>query len=302
MNWPSVIKWSIAALPAALGILFNLVIGASNNNLTFDVSISLNYILLFSGLLLSVPLLAGLVLWEQQLKTRKKALARVKSEADTDRIRFLKRLHHELKNPLTAIHLNASYLKPEGTEQISTLASLQKQVERLITLTRDIRKVVEIDTFDLDTRRIDLPQLLKELMDLIEDHPEATDREIDLIVPQAPWPLPKISGDWDLILLAIYNLVENAIKFSQPGDGIEIRAREESKQVVIEIADTGPGINKEDLEYVWEELYRGSTTKSVTGSGLGLSLVKAIAERHSGTVSLDSRFGRGTVFSIALPV
>ena len=79
-----------------------------------------------------------------------------------------------------------------------------------------------------------------------------------MILPQAPWPLPNINGDPDLLLLAVHNLLDNAVKFTLPGDTIEIRAFEDANQIVIEIADTGPGIPGEEIILVWDELYRGT--------------------------------------------
>jgi two-component system OmpR family sensor kinase len=121
-------------------------------------------------------------------------------------------------------------------------------------------------------------------------------------VPRAPWPLPEIQGDWDLIFLAIYNLVSNALKFTHPGDTIEVRAFEDSRMVVIEVADTGPGIAEEEQKLVWEELYRAKATRGIPGSGLGLALVRAIVQRHQGRISLRSREAQGTVVSMRLPL
>lgn len=121
-------------------------------------------------------------------------------------------------------------------------------------------------------------------------------------IPQAPWPLPLVSGDPDLLLLVIHNLIDNALKFTRPGETIEVRAFEDANSVVVEVADTGPGIPEEELPYVWQELYRGAAARGVPGSGLGLALARAIVDRHGGKVSLRSRAGQGTVVSIRLPV
>jgi two-component system OmpR family sensor kinase len=104
-----------------------------------------------------------------------------------------------------------------------------------------------------------------------------------------------------MLLLAIHNLLENALKFSSPGDTVELRAFEDGQQIVIEVADTGPGIPEDEQPQVWEELYRGQSSRGIPGSGLGLSLVHAIIERHSGSVSLRSRLDQGTVFTLRLP-
>ena len=87
------------------------------------------------------------------------------------------------------------------------------------------------------------------------------------------------SGDYDLLILAIHNLLDNAIKFTHPGDTVEMRAFEDDANVVIEVADTGPGIPEGEISHVWEELYRGEGARGVPGSGLGLALSRAIVLR-----------------------
>ncbi|KAB2855248.1 MAG: sensor histidine kinase, partial [Anaerolineae bacterium] len=112
---------------------------------------------------------------------------------------------------------------------------------------------------------------------------------------------PKINGDRDLLFLATFNLLDNAIKYTRPGDTIELRAFESGPMVTIEIADTGPGIAEDELPYVWDELYRGHATRGVEGSGLGLTLVRAIIERHGGQTTIRSRAGQGTVVAVRVP-
>jgi two-component system OmpR family sensor kinase len=111
-----------------------------------------------------------------------------------------------------------------------------------------------------------------------------------------------VNGDPDLLFLAVHNLLTNAFKFTQPGDRIEVRALEDGAAVVIEVADTGPGIPGNEIPHVWEELYRGQGARGIPGSGLGLALVRAIVERHGGQVALRSRQGQGTVFTLRLPI
>lgn len=137
---------------------------------------------------------------------------------------------------------------------------------------------------------------------MIREQPAARHRDLSVDVPRAPWPLPQISGDWDLLSLAVVNLLDNAVKYTPPDGAIEVRVRETAGRILIEVADTGPGIAPEDLPQIWQELYRSASARSVPGSGLGLSLVRAVVERHHGTVLAESRMGRGTAVRIELPV
>ena len=146
-----------------------------------------------------------------------------------------------------------------------------------------------------------MAELLTDVVSAVEDQPSINDRQITLILPNAPWPLPNVEGDEDLILLAIHNLVDNATKFTAPGDTIEVRAFDDSDDIVVEIADTGLGIPETEIDRVWEELYRGEQARGIPGSGLGLPLVRSIIEKHGGSVELRSRPDQGTVFSVHLP-
>lgn len=221
-----------------------------------------------------------------------------------DRRRFLRRLDHELKNPLTAILAglaNLSVAQP-APDHAETLASVGAQVGRLRRLVAELRKLSELETRPLDRGPVAMTELLEDVFALAEDQAGAEARLLTLSIPRAPWPLPTISGDRDLLVLAIHNLLENALKFTEPGDTVEMRAFEDGANVVIEVADTGPGIPPEEVPHVWEELYRGEGARGVPGSGLGLALVRAIIARHDGQINLRSRPGEGTVFTVRLPV
>jgi two-component system OmpR family sensor kinase len=188
-----------------------------------------------------------------------------------------------------------------GSSNRETLASLEAQALRMSRLSSDLRKLADIEVRQLESLPVDIPALLQEAFRLAQEHPGASDRTLNLSLPRAPWPLPSIQGDADLLLMAVHNLLENALKFSRPGDTLELRAFEDGQEIVIEVADTGPGIPDEEQPHVWEELYRGKGGRGVSGSGLGLALVRAIVDRHQGSVGLRSRIDQGTVFTLRLP-
>ncbi len=235
--------------------------------------------------------------WAQ--RTRQQA----NSSAAEERRRFLRRLDHELKNPLTAIRAGLANLaeSPSDEARREALSSVETQALRLSRLSADLRKLAELEVRLVERSPVDIPALLHEAFRMTEEQPGAAERHLHLSIPQAPWPLPKVQGDPDLLLLAVHNLLDNALKFSRPGDTIELHAFEDDTDIVIEVADTGPGIPEEEQPHVWEELYRGEAGRGIPGSGLGLALVRAIAERHNGRVALRSRHGQGTIFTLRLP-
>jgi len=245
----------------------------------------------------------GLHLWLRRRLDR--TVETVQTQSANERRRFLRRLDHELKNPLTAIRAGLANLASAPNQDLQrseVIDSIDAQTLRLSRLAGDLRKLAELEIRPLELTRVDSASLLQEAFDLAESQPGAAGRSLRLVLPQAPWPLPNIQGDRDLLFLAVHNLLDNALKFSCLGNTIELRAFEDGSSIVVEVADTGPGIPDEEIDQVWEELYRGQGARSVPGSGLGLPLVRAIVTRHGGQVRLRSRAGQGTVVTLRLPV
>jgi signal transduction histidine kinase len=241
--------------------------------------------------------------WRRSERKRKNLVNLFQAQSAGERHEFLRRLDHELKNPLMAMRAGLANLN--GTEldspQHEIIDSVETQTLRLSRLLADLRKLAELEIRPLDCAPVELSELLQEVVMVSQERPDADERHITLTLPQAPWPLPPVPGDHDLLFVLFHNLLDNAIKFTQPGNKIELRAFEDGSSVVVEVADTGPGIPEEEVPLVWDELYRGENARGVPGSGIGLALVRAITERHAGWVSVRSRLGQGTVFTIHLP-
>jgi len=298
-------RLAVALLPLAGGVLAAVLlwnVDSLENPILYARADAGTVVLLF-GAILSLFAGAGLVLRAVTDRFRAQ-VADARAQATEERRRFVQRLDHELKNPLTAIRAGlANLCNDQGPSvQQEALSSVEAEVLRLSRLTADLRKLAELETRPLERAPVNLAELLREAVTLAEEQPGAEARTLTLILPQAPWPLPVVLGDWDLLFLAVYNLLDNAIKFTDPGDTVEVRAVEEGTFVIVEVADTGPGIPQDELERVWEELYRGQSARGIPGSGLGLALVRAVVERHGGQVSLRSRAGHGTVVRVRLPV
>jgi two-component system OmpR family sensor kinase len=259
--------------------------------------------------LLGTVVLAVVTLIRQRAAVATEAAVRdAAAEAAADRRRFLLRLDHELKNPLTAIRAGlanieqAEAMATAGTSAGAALASVSAQANRITRLLGDLRKLADLETQEIETAQVDLPSLLHEVEEAISAIPAASERVIRVSVPQAPWPLPLIEGDRDLLFIALQNLVANAVKFSAPGDTVEVRASEDGSWLLLEVADTGTGIPEDEIGEVWQELARGRAARSLPGTGIGLALVRVVVIRHGGQVAIRSRDGQGTVVSIRLPV
>lgn len=244
--------------------------------------------------------------WDQRhiARTRTMYADYLQMERDNRR-NFMRRLDHEIKNPLTGLRAALVNLKEEKTdeERQRAVGNANRAVERLIRLLTDLRKLSELEERTIERYPVEVPELLEDVITAAHVNPAYAGREINLLIPKVPSPFPTITGDPDLLLLAVYNLVENALKFTSAEDSIEVRAMEDGRAIVIEVADTGPGIPPDDLSKIFEELYRGSNARGTEGSGLGLALVNRIATLHGGGVGVRSSQvePRGTVFTLRLP-
>jgi two-component system OmpR family sensor kinase len=292
--------WFFLLLPAILGLLLKIAFerGWLTNSVAY-LRADLGTLALLLGFILTVLLFIiwGIFLWQDRQFIQE--FIDYQNTVAEERRQFLRRLDHELKNPLTAIQAGLVNLDSERNE--AALQSIRTQTNRLSRLVADLRKLADLETRPIDRAEVDLALVLEEAVAIVQEEPDSADRSINLSLPQAPWPLPKVQGDEDLLLLAQANLLNNAVKFSGPGDRVEVRAFEDSEMVIVEVADTGPGIPEAEVPFVWQELYRGHGARGVPGSGLGLALVRAITERHGGQVTIRSRVNQGTVVTMKLP-
>jgi two-component system OmpR family sensor kinase len=295
-----ILRWLPILAPAVLALIVSIIYNQSDlANPVLVLRMDLSVLLFVLGIILSA--LAGIGLWINDWIERRHVQTLI--EAAKERRKFLSRLDHELKNPLTAMLAGLANVRSNTSSQNQEEAihSIESQMSRMRTLVADLRKLADLETRSIELEATETTQILKDNYELIQDQPEAKARAWTLSIPQAPWPLPSILADRDLLFLAVHNLLDNAIKFSEAGDTIELRAYEDGTNVVIEVADTGPGIPDEELNQIWDELYRGEGARGIPGSGLGLALVRAIVARHNGKVNVRSRSGQGTVFSLEIP-
>jgi two-component system OmpR family sensor kinase len=259
-----------------------------------------------AGFLITLTLVL-LYLWDvRSVRQAKAMILEAMRDLEQNRRNFLRRLDHEIKNPLTG--LRAALVNMQETqaaeERQHAVENAGRAVTRLSRLLADLRKLSDLGERPIERAYVDVPDLLQDAVDAAHVLPAFDGREVSLLIPRVPSPFPSITGDRDLLVLAVYNLIENALKFTCAEDSVEVRASEDGQFVVIEVADSGVGIPPEDLPKVFEELYRGSNARSTEGSGLGLALVKRIIALHDGQINVRSSQAepRGTVFTIRLPV
>jgi len=239
-------------------------------------------------------------------KQVQRSIVESQRQAEEGRRRFLRRLDHEIKNPLTALRtalVNVRESQLEDERQRAT-ENAARAVGRMIRLLADLRKLSDLGERPLERLPVDVPDLLYEMVEAAKSLPAYQGREVNLLISKVPSPFPPVTGDRDLLALAVYNLVDNALKFTSKHEAVEVRALEDGRAIVIEVADSGPGIPSDELSKIFEELYRGLNARGIEGSGLGLALVQRIVELHGGQIQVRSSQDepRGTVFTLRLPV
>lgn len=288
----------IGLAPITLGLIASaLVTALVKPELVLDFRVGLGMLIFLFGTTASAVVL--LASW-----AHKRGRDRAFFQAQEDRRNFIRRLDHELKNPLTGLRAALANLSesssPDDREQASLNA--RRDVERLQRLLADLRKLSDLDEKPLECLPVQVPDILEEIVEAASSLPAYQGRSVSLLIANVP-PLPPVIGDRDLLGLALYNLIDNALKFTGPENAVQVRAREDGRSVVIEVADGGSGIPADDLPHIFEELYRGTNARGIPGSGLGLALAARIVDLHGGSLKVASHQGerQGTVFSIHLP-
>ncbi|GGA06287.1 sensor histidine kinase [Sediminivirga luteola] len=185
------------------------------------------------------------------------------------RNRMLIRLDHELKNPLTAVRTSGATLRElvrdptvSPQEIAASLDAMDAASRRVARLLADLRRLADVETRSIDFAPVDMETLVNQAVEDARTAPGAEGRTIVATVARAPWRLPPVAGEEDLLLSAVLNLLSNAVKYSGPEDVVEVRANEQvlgdHRWVVVEVADTGAGIPQSEQRAVFDELSRGT--------------------------------------------
>jgi two-component system, OmpR family, phosphate regulon sensor histidine kinase PhoR len=180
---------------------------------------------------------------------------------------------------------------------------LVEQSERLSLLIDNILDFAKLEEGrkKFDFQMMDIGLALQEIVSIIQDQVRHNDFVIKVEIEK---PLPAIKADRESITQAITNLIDNAIKYSGDARNLIVSAFVENQYLNITVKDFGIGIKKEEIDKIFERFYRGGDelTRTVKGSGLGLTLVKQIVEAHHGKVLVESEPGKGSMFTLTIPL
>jgi signal transduction histidine kinase len=220
---------------------------------------------------------------------------------------FLARATHELRTPLTNIRLFVEealeHCEKDPIATSKALNIINDETQRLDRTVAEVLSVSQIEAGSFEAKRDDV-HLDKLLWQIQADHEaQAKEKRITLEFDLPP-KLPVLQADRDKIALALHNLVGNALKYTLEGGRILVTAAVEKGQVNIAVSDTGLGIALDEVEKVFEKFYRSKDPQAakVTGSGLGLPIAREVARLHGGDVTLESELGKGSTFTLTLPI
>lgn len=227
---------------------------------------------------------------------------------DEMRREFIATVSHELRTPLTSIHGYAETLLEDDLENKELVKRFLKIIEeesarmtRLINDLLDLEKMEESEV-NFEMKDVDLCEVMEYVYKIIQ--PIAEENEVDLVVECED---VVVRGNKERLIQMLLNLVDNAVKYTSLKEKGEkkvwVRAYDTPDWVVVEVEDTGPGIPKESQSRIFEKFYRVDKARSrkMGGTGLGLTIVKTIVDKHGGRIEVESEINQGTVMRVLLP-
>lgn len=253
------------------------------------------YIVLFSIILL---LLIGIMVYIYRTILMKR---RIEEEANKAKLQFFTNISHELRTPLTLIADPVNYIIHDdnlNSQQRSMLQIVQRNVLVLTQLVSEILDFRKVQNGKMELRLSDfnLAESMKQWIKLFSASAQKKHIAISMDAPDTIM----LRADQDKIERICYNLLSNALKYTSEGGEISLMAKEEGGRVMISVTDNGCGISSDELPYIFDRFYQAKNAGR--GTGIGLAIVKAFTELHHGEVSATSIEGKGSTFTIHIPV
>ncbi|PYI49546.1 MAG: PAS domain-containing sensor histidine kinase, partial [Verrucomicrobia bacterium] len=221
---------------------------------------------------------------------------------------FVANVSHELRTPLSILrgYIETLLDSPETSrkELSRILGVMERHSKRLDLLAQDLLTLAQLESVNpnLQLGNVDLSNLFGEVVRDWEK--KLVPKQLSVIVDVPP-DLPTVPADRVRLQEALYNLLDNAVKYSPEHGEIRLTARQRDEEIVLSVRDSGIGIGKEDLPRIFERFYRADkarTAENIRGTGLGLAIVKHVAHLHGGHVEAESELGKGTTIRVVLPV
>jgi len=229
-------------------------------------------------------------------------------ELDKAKSTFVSMVAHELRAPLAAIEgyldvilEGVSGEDPQRFRHI--LGRSRERVRGLLNLINDLLAISRMQAGRVakEKEKLSLSNLLKDIVELIKG--KALEKKVTMEL-EVPDELPLAYANREDLTRAFTNLLENAVKYNRNEGSVSVRARADDAFIKVEIQDTGIGIPKKDMAHLFDEFYRvkSKETRSITGTGLGLTIAKKIVEAHHGHIEVESKLHKGSTFRVLLPI
>lgn len=228
-------------------------------------------------------------------------MSRTLAQAFENQRRFAQNAAHELRTPLAVMQTRIEVfgMKPERTRQEydSLLETVASNTHRLSLTVQDLLQLADMQS-PACTERVELDALARDVVSQLSGPAQVAGVQVECTGDSCA-----VQGSRRLLERALYNLVENAIRYNHPGGAVTVRLLRQEDACVLQVADTGPGIPPDAQSRIFEPFYRvdKSRSRALGGAGLGLALVREIAQLHGGTVEVESAPGQGSVFLLRIP-
>jgi signal transduction histidine kinase len=259
---------------------------------------------------IAVAVVVGLLVWQFEIERRAGRIDRDNARRSEELIRlrdeFVASVSHELRTPLTSILGYLELIREneagiDATKDAAFLDVVARNADRLLRLVSDLLLVAELEggTLSLHPRDVDLGVLAADSIATAKPHADAKHISLSLL-SESP---ARVWGDPMRLAQMMDNLVSNAIKFTPARGRVTVETSSDRGESRIAVTDTGPGIPESEQAHLFEPFFRAQEahTQGIQGTGLGLTITKAIVEAHRGSIDVESSPGRGTMFRVVLP-
>jgi signal transduction histidine kinase len=285
------------------GIARTEVVGRRKDGTLFDADVAL-------AAILKLGRIQGVVCSIRDITARKQAEKEIRAALEKERelnelkSRFTSMVSHEFRTPLTVIGSSAGILgeyadRLSEERKQSHLSNIQTQIQHLVELLDDVLTLSRAENLELDISAapLDLAGLCRELVAEIQQ--TTRQHRIDLSISGTD---ARPLMDAKLMRQVVANLLSNAVKYSPSGGVVNLDLHIGDEHILIRVKDRGIGIPENDAKRLFEAFHRAENVGNISGTGLGLPIVKRAVEAHRGTIGVESRLGEGTTFTIRIPL
>ncbi|MDP3804387.1 MAG: ATP-binding protein [Candidatus Omnitrophota bacterium] len=217
--------------------------------------------------------------------------------------KLFENLSHELKTPLTILKGEFEVVLKKmrsQSEYEETLKSALEEVDRMTRLAGNLLELARLESKEVfpEKKRLDLNPIVREIVNNVRILAESKKINLSCRADEVLF----LEADESQLKMLLLNVLDNAVKYTESGGRITVMSQKSGPSAVVRIEDTGAGITKEEIEYIFDRFYRTDKARASAGFGLGLSIAKSIVDAHNGSIKAESEPSKGTVFTISLPL